>query len=204
MENFIHLFNSGGFVMYPLLILSLITFAIAVERFYYFRNNRKGSKTFFHGVYHAAAAKDWDVVRQLCSEFPSALSRVIEQGMAHDKSEAAMKSAFEDRMSMESISFHRYLDYLSAIVTIAPLLGLLGTVTGMIQTFSVLDNGGGAAAITGGVGEALVATASGLCVAIIAFCFYTYFDHQLDTLVTDTERLCSTVLGAKKESWDEA
>ncbi len=204
MENFIHLFNSGGFVMYPLLILSLITLAIAVERFYYFRNNRKGSKTFFHGVYHAAAAKDWDVVRQLCSEFPSALSRVIEQGMAHDQSEAAMKSAFEDRMSMESISFHRYLDYLSAIVTIAPLLGLLGTVTGMIQTFSVLDNGGGAAAITGGVGEALVATASGLCVAIIAFCFYTYFDHQLDTLVTDTERLCSTVIGAKKESWDEA
>ena len=204
MENFIHLFNSGGFVMYPLLILSLITLAIAVERFYYFRNNRKGSKTFFHGVYHAAASKDWDVVRQLCSEFPSALSRVIEQGMAHDKSEAAMKSAFENRMSMESISFHRYLDYLSAIVTIAPLLGLLGTVTGMIQTFSVLDSGGGAGAITGGVGEALVATASGLCVAIIAFCFYTYFDHQLDTLVTDTERLCSTVLGAKKESWDEA
>ena len=204
MENFIHLFNSGGFVMYPLLILSLITLAIAVERFYFYRNNRKGSKTFFHGVYHAAAAKDWDVVRQLCTEFPSALSRVIANGMAHDTSEAAMKSAFEDRMSMESISFHRYLDYLSAIVTIAPLLGLLGTVTGMIQTFSVLDNGGGAAAITGGVGEALVATASGLCVAIIAFCFYTYFDHQLDTLVTDTERLCSTVLGAKKESWDQA
>ena len=204
MENFIHLFNSGGFVMYPLLILSLITLAIAVERFYFYRNNRKGSKTFFHGVYHAAAAKDWDVVRQLCTEFPSALSRVIANGMAHDTSEASMKSAFEDRMSMESISFHRYLDYLSAIVTIAPLLGLLGTVTGMIQTFSVLDNGGGAAAITGGVGEALVATASGLCVAIIAFCFYTYFDHQLDTLVTDTERLCSTVIGAKKESWDEA
>ena len=204
MENFIHLFNSGGFVMYPLLILSLITLAIAFERFYYFRNNRKGSKTFFHGVYHAAAAKDWDVVRQLCSEFPSALSRIIASGMEHDKSEASMKSAFEDRMSMESISFHRYLDYLSAIVTIAPLLGLLGTVTGMIQTFSVLDSGGGAGAITGGVGEALVATASGLCVAIIAFCFYTYFDHQLDTLVTDTERLCSTVLGAKKESWDEA
>ena len=204
MENFIHLFNSGGFVMYPLLILSLITLAIAVERFYFYRNNRKGPKTFFHGVYHAAAAKDWDVVRQLCTEFPSALSRVIANGMAHDTSEASMKSAFEDRMSMESISFHRYLDYLSAIVTIAPLLGLLGTVTGMIQTFSVLDNGGGAAAITGGVGEALVATASGLCVAIIAFCFYTYFDHQLDTLVTDTERLCSTVLGAKKESWDQA
>ncbi len=202
MEKFLHIFNSGGFVMYPLLVLSLITLAIAVERFYYYRNNRKGSKAFFHGVYHAAAANDWAVVRRLCTEFPSALSRVIEQGMIHDKSEALMKSAFEDRMTMESISFRRYLDYLSAIVTIAPLLGLLGTVTGMIETFNVLDSSG-AAAITGGVGEALIATASGLCVAIIAFCFYTYFDHQLDTLVTDTERLCSTVIGAKKESWDE-
>ena len=113
-----------------------------------------------------------------------------------------MKNAFSDRMSMESINFRRYLDYLSAIVTIAPLLGLLGTVTGMIQTFSVLDAGGGASAITGGVGEALVATASGLCVAIIAFCVYTYFSHQLDTIVTDTERLCATIVTAKKESWD--
>lgn len=204
MENFIHLFNSGGCVMYPLLLLSVITLAIAVERFSYYRTNRRGSKAFFHGVYHAAAQKDWAVVRQLCQEFPSALSRVIASGMENDSSERAMKAAFEDRMEMESINFHRYLDYLSAVVTISPLLGLLGTVTGMIQTFGVLDSGGGAAAITGGVGEALVATATGLCVAIIAFCFYTYFSHQLDTLVTDTERLCSTVIGAKRESWDKA
>lgn len=204
MENFIHLFNSGGFVMYPLLLLSVITLAIAVERFSYYRTNRRGSKAFFHGVCHAAAQKDWSVVRQLCQEFPSALSRVIASGMENDSSERAMKAAFEDRMEMESINFHRYLDYLSAVVTISPLLGLLGTVTGMIQTFGVLDSGGGAAAITGGVGEALVATATGLCVAIIAFCFYTYFSHQLDTLVTDTERLCSTVIGAKRESWDKA
>ena len=201
MENFIHLFNSGGFVMYPLLLLSVITLAIAVERFSYYRTNRRGSKTFFHGVYHAAAQKDWSVVRQLCQEFPSALSRVIASGMENDSSERAMKDAFEDRMEMESINFHRYLDYLSAVVTISPLLGLLGTVTGMIQTFSVLDAGGGAAAITGGVGEALVATATGLCVAIIAFCVYTYFSHQLDAIVTDTERLCTTIVTAKKESW---
>ena len=89
-------------------------------------------------------------------------------------------------------------------MTIAPLLGLLGTVTGMIQTFSVLDGGGGASAIAGGVGEALVATATGLCVAILAFCFYTYFSHQLDTMVTDTEGLCQTVINAKRESWETA
>lgn len=201
-ESAVHLFHSGGFVMYPLLILSLITLAIAVERFYYYRINRKGSRVFFQGVYHAAVQKDFDTVGKLCKEFPSAIARIIESGMENASTETSMKGSFSDRMSMEAINFRRYLDYLSAIVTIAPLLGLLGTVTGMIQTFSVLDAGGGAAAITGGVGEALVATASGLCVAIIAFCVYTYFSHQLDTIVTDTERLCATIVTAKKESWD--
>ena len=146
-ESAVHLFHSGGLVMYPLLILSLITLAIAVERFYYYRINRKGSRVFFHGVYHAAMQKDFDTVGKLCKEFPSAISRIIESGMENASTETSMKGAFSDRMSMESINFRRYLDYLSAIVTIAPLLGLLGTVTGMIQTFSVLDAGGGAAAI---------------------------------------------------------
>ena len=199
-ESAVHLFHSGGLVMYPLL-LSLITIAIAVERFYYYRINRKGSRVFFQGVYHAAMQKDWSTITKLVQEFPSAISRIVESGMENAGTEASMKGAFADRMSMEAINFRRYLDYLSAIVTIAPLLGLLGTVTGMIQTFSVLDAGGGAAAITGGVGEALVATATGLCVAIIAFCVYTYFSHQLDAIVTDTERLCTTIVTAKKESW---
>ena len=69
----------------------------------------------------------------------------------------------------------------------------------MISTFSVLDNGAGASAISGGVGEALVATATGLCVAILAFCVYTYFSHQLDTIVTDTERVCLDVMQPKKQ-----
>ena len=77
----------------------------------------------------------------------------------------------------------------------------MGTVTGMISSFSVLDSGAGATAISGGVGEALVATATGLCVAIIAFAVYTFFTHQLDTIVADTERLCITVVNAKKSGW---
>ena len=154
-ESAVHLFHSGGLVMYPLLILSLITLAIAVERFYYYRINRKGSHVFFHGVYHATMQKDWSTITKLVQEFPSAISRIIESGMENASTETSMKGSFSDRMSMESINFRRYLDYLSAIVTIAPLLGLLGTVTGMIQTFSVLDNGGGAAASQAAAASAL-------------------------------------------------
>lgn len=121
-------------------------------------------------------------------------------GLSHGGDMKGMKIAFHEQMSVEAVGFKRYLDYLSAIVTISPLLGLLGTVTGMISTFSVLDNGAGASAVTGGVGEALVATATGLCVAILAFCVYTYFSHQLDTLVTDTEKVCMTVMQARKNA----
>ena len=77
-------------------------------------------------------------------------------------------------MGVDAVGFRKYMDYLSATVTISPLLGLLGTVTGMIGSFSILDPVRGASAITGGVGEALIATASGLCVAIMAFIVYTY------------------------------
>lgn len=202
MENLIHLFQSGGFVMYPLLLLSLITLAIAAERFYYYRVNRRGSQAFFHGIRNAVSGQDWAAAKDLCATYATAPSRIIESGLTHDTSETSMKTAFEERMTMESIAFHRYLDYLSAIVTISPLLGLLGTVTGMIQTFNVLDAGGGAAAITGGIGEALIATAAGLCVAIMAFCVYTYFSHQVDTVVTDMEALCQSVIGAKREGWE--
>ena len=194
----LQLFHSGGLVMYPLLLLSIFTLAIAIERFGYYRVNRKGSKEFCAGVSRAARDREWDRADEFCQKFPTAMSRIVANGLKQGSDENKMKTAFHEQMHVEALGFHRSLDYLSAIVTIAPLLGLLGTVTGMISTFSVLDNGAGASAITGGVGEALVATATGLCVAILAFCVYTYFSHQLDAIVTDTERVCIDVMQARK------
>ena len=185
----IQLLESGGPVMIPLFILSVITIAIAIERGIYYKRNRKKSQSFFSHIEGAAKSGDWKVAEEVCEHSRTAISRII------------AASAFSEQMALESAAFQRYLDYLSAIVTVAPLLGLLGTVTGMITTFSVLDGGMGASAITGGVGEALVATATGLCVAIIAFAVYTFFTHQLDTIVSDTERLCITVVMGKKKSW---
>ncbi len=196
----IQLLESGGPVMIPLFILSVITIAIGIERAIYYHRNRKKSRLFFEHIEGAVKSGDWKMAAEVCNHSKTAVSRIIAAGLG-ENDEQSVKGALEEQMTIEAAGFNRYLDYLSAIVTVAPLLGLLGTVTGMISTFSVLDGGMGASAITGGVGEALVATATGLCVAIIAFAVYIFFSHQLDTIVGDTERLCITVVNGKKKSW---
>ena len=197
-----HLFVSGGLVMYPLLLLSLITVTIAIERRYYFKHNTQGIRGFIHGVYHSIKVEDWDTVDELCRQYPMALSRVVQAGLRDTKSERRVKDGFMEQMTMEMSSFKQYLDYLSAIVTVAPLLRLLGTVTGMIGTFGALDAGGGAAAVTGGIGEALIATASGLCVAIIAFAVYTFYNHKLDHFIVNSEKTCLMVVNNLKREWE--
>ena len=208
-SSFLHWFNAGGPVMYPLLLMSVVTVAIAVERFFYFAANQRELRRLEGELRQAAGERER--AQEVCAVSPAAVGRVLSAGLLREKG-AAMKEGFCEQMAFESAGFQRHLEYLSAIVTCAPLLGLLGTVTGMIHTFSVLDNGGGASAITGGVGEALIATASGLCIAIVAFCVYTYFDHQLNGILHELERLCNLLLrggtGAEaalvKESWEQA
>ena len=90
------------------------------------------------------------------------------------------------------------LDYLSIIVTMSPLLGLLGTIVGMIGAFSIFNLEAGAPiAITGGIGEALIATAAGLCVAILSLCVHSYFNHRLDNIITNMEQCFSALLEAE-------
>ncbi|ETS93301.1 MULTISPECIES: MotA/TolQ/ExbB proton channel family protein [Veillonella] len=204
MENLnyvIHLFHSGGYVMYPLLFLSLMVIAIAVERAFYYR--KYAGKTFVvcHAVNELSRLQRWDEIEKVIQENPSIASRVAQAGLMNDKDEAGMKTAFGDQMGVDAVGFKKYMDYLSATVTISPLLGLLGTVTGMIGSFSILDSGAGASAITGGVGEALIATASGLCVAIMAFIVYTFFSHRLDSIINQIETMCVNIITAKREGW---
>ena len=156
-----------------------------------------------HAVNEFAKLQRWDEIDKVIKENPSIASRIAEAGLKNDSSEEAMKTAFADQMGVDAVGFRKYMDYLSATVTISPLLGLLGTVTGMIGSFSILDSGAGASAITGGVGEALIATASGLCVAIMAFIVYTIFSHRLDSIINQIENMCVNIVTAKREGWKQ-
>ena len=91
------------------------------------------------------------------------------------------------------------LSYLSVITTLAPLLGLLGTIVGMITTFSIFNiQAGQPMAITGGIGEALIATASGLCVAILSLCVHSYLSHKMNNIITNMEQ-CFSALSETKQ-----
>ena len=195
----VHWFVSGGPVMYPLLLLSLISVAIAVERFHYFNIRCKGFRKMLIGVEHAVRCNHWETIAECCE-----CSSCFEEGLNSGRTELEIRNILNERMSIEMAGFKKYLDYLSAIVTIAPLLGLLGTVTGMISTFGVLGAGGGVSSVTGGVGEALIATATGLCVALTAFVFYTYFSHRIDSIVNAMEKVCILIVYERKKWWSES
>lgn len=108
MENLnyvIHLFHSGGYVMYPLLLLSFMVIAIAAERAFFYR--KYAGKTFVvtHAVNEFAKLQRWDEIDKVIKENPSIASRIAEAGLKNDSSEEAMKTAFADQMGVDAVGF---------------------------------------------------------------------------------------------------
>lgn len=195
--NFVELFNKGGLVMYPLLLCSLFVVAIAVERFRYYRSADTELDKLLAALKPKLKIQDWSGAAEICSATKGAVSQVLLAGLARMKNSGKLESTLENAAQLEAANLRRNLGYLDTIVTLSPLLGLLGTVVGMIQSFSVFNvKSGQPMAITGGVGEALVATAAGLCVAVLALLVHSYYSHRLDAVVTDMEQACSVFLNS--------
>lgn len=206
LQNGAALFQKGGFVMYPLLACSLFVVAVAVERFGYFRRAQGNGAAVVAVLERKLAAGDWEGTARMCAEGPGAVAEVLTEGLRHlARGRNGLENTLDGAASLAAARLRTRLDYLDTIVTLAPLLGLLGTVIGMINSFSVLNiRAGQPQAVTGGVGEALVATATGLCVAILAMIIHSYFKHWLDAIVTEMEQACAYLLrAADRRSGDE-
>lgn len=193
----ISFFNKGGLVMYPLLICSFISVVILFERISTYGKARSNMAMLTAQVPELAKARNWKGLSELCQEVGGAPAEVIQRAAQQPGDHTQQVSAVAGAAESIAGRLRAYLNYLETIVTLAPLLGLLGTVTGMIGSFSVLSvSEGQPFAITGGVGEALIATASGLCVAILALVIHTYLSQQQDYLITDIEEVSSIYLTA--------
>ncbi len=193
-------FYKGGPVMYLILACSFLVAAIGAERFLYYKKMDTDMEGFTARLTPLLERGDWETAYELCRETDGVAAAVAGKGIHYVlRGCANMESVLEGEAALAVARLRTNLSHLDTVVTIAPLLGLLGTVVGMISSFSVMNiKSGQPQAITGGVGEALIATASGLCVATLAMIIYSYFNHRLDALITDIERICVLLLGQMK------
>lgn len=187
--------------MYILLACSLLTAAIAVERCLYYRESAGSTEPFLNKLKPLVEKKRLGEAVQYCEQTKGIIGRLALQGIKTYQRAGNLENALEGEAAIAAARLREHLNYLSAVVTLAPLLGLLGTVIGMINSFSVLNvKAGQPMAITGGVGEALVATAAGLTVAIIAMAAHTYFAHRVDKIITDMEQVSTIIINSLTSS----
>ena len=204
MENMWDLFQKGGPVMYVLLACSIAVAVIAIERFRFYRQAGKGASDFVAKLPGLLQGSSLQQAAEACRVENTAPAYIAELGIraaaAGDDLTLALDTAYAD-MAMR---LRERLNYLSMIVTMAPLLGLLGTISGMIESFSIFSvRAGEPLAITGGIGEALIATATGLCVAIFALIMHTYFVQRLDEMLAMLDKAAAAVQSSLKRNGED-
>ncbi len=190
----------GGPIMIPLLFCSILALAIIIEKFVSLRIIEFKSDKFMKralGILNSDEERKIDKVLALCEMTSSPPARILRAGIEKKEvGSAEIKEAVGDAGSMEVPHLGRFLMVLGTIVTISPLLGLLGTVRGMIRAFNeiAVAGVGDPGALAGGISEALYTTAFGLGIAIPALVFYNYFTHRTDRLVQKLESFSSEFL----------
>ncbi|MEG6586685.1 MotA/TolQ/ExbB proton channel family protein [Dendrosporobacter sp. 1207_IL3150] len=191
------MFHKGGPVMYLLLLCSLAVVTIAVERFNYYRSMIINPHSFINRLQPLLERQRIAEAIQLCEQTPAVIGQLAAKGLQTYQHGGNIENSLTTTASLAAARMREYLNYLSTIVTLAPLFGLLGTVIGMIGSFSIFNiQSGQPMAITGGVGEALVATAAGLGVAAMALIVHSYFSHRLDSLITDIEQVSGLIINS--------
>ncbi len=185
------LVQAGGWLMIPILICSVISAAICIERFWTLRTNQIAPRNLLAQVWNWIKNNEMDARKLREIRTGSPLGQILAAGIAsHRKGREVMKESIEEVAGHVVHELERFLSTLGTIAAISPLLGLLGTVIGMIKVFSAiqLEGTGNTAVLAGGISEALITTAAGLTVAIPSLFFYRFFQRKVDELVISMEQ----------------
>lgn len=187
----LELFRAGGWVMWPLLLCSIAALAVIGERLWSLQRKLVMPPNLLTQVQQWLARKELNESRLKLLRDGSPLGRVLAAGLVNRMhSRAVIKEAIEDGGRHVAPELERYLRTLGTIAAISPFLGLLGTVLGMIEMFSGIGHRGvgDPTIVANGIAQALVATASGLTVAIPSLMFYRYFRGRAEALLIDMEQ----------------
>jgi biopolymer transport protein ExbB len=193
----------GGFMMYPLLLSALIALTVIFERMYFLNTVYRTPKDTLSAILKSLSQNNLQEAEKLCREKLTPVTSVIATGISHfsnptEEMELAMKNQAEEWMPL----LEKRIDVIDTVITAAPLMGLLGTITGMMGSFQVLSEKGvnEPNAITGGVAEALIATATGLVIALVCLVAYNYLSNRVKTFIYEVESVASKLIEARMAS----
>jgi biopolymer transport protein ExbB len=182
------LFDAGGTIGYLIIGLSVLMVALIVEHLFSLRRTALIPPGLAESIHHHVGLRHFEEARQQCQFQPSFLAYVLAAGLREtDLGYAAVEKALEDAAQEQAARLYRKIEYLSVIGTLAPMLGLLGTVWGMILAFMEFEQKANpqVSELAPGIYKALVTTLQGLCVAIPALAAFAHFRNRIDQLVAD-------------------
>lgn len=202
-RGFVDWFQRGGNFMYPLLLSSIVGIAVIIERFIAIRRATANTRTHVGSVLRALHEEGIDAARTRCRQIGNPASRILYSGLSRVREGPAhVEKAMEASGSIEVAFLQRGLLWLSTVANVTPLLGFLGTVSGMIHAFATIAGADQISArlVAGGIEEALITTEAGLSIAIPVQAFHNYFVGRIDRFITEMEEGSLDLAAALEEA----
>ncbi len=193
-EYMLDLFVSGGPVMYPLLACSIIVMTVIIERIFFWINmDQNRNKALVDEVLHLCRTGDWESIRSRTQGSKDYIIKILVTGILHR--DFSMAKAMESAAAEEIKLMQKYMAVIDTMITVAPLLGIFGTVIGIILSFEVLGTTGieHPQAVTAGIAQALITTAAGLGIAILSVFPYNYFNSRIEKAALDIEKYATSL-----------
>ena len=190
----LEIFKSGGPVMYPLLACSIIVMTVIIERIIFWtRMNMERNQSLVDEVLELCRTGDWESVREKTTGSKDYIIRILVTGILHR--EFSMIRAMESAGAEEIRRMRRYMGVIDTMITVAPLLGIFGTVLGIITSFDILGTTGieHPEAVTAGIAQALLTTATGLGIAILSVFPYNYFNSRIENASLSLEKYATSL-----------
>lgn len=189
-ESFVELLMKGGWLMVPLILLSLVTVFILVDRYFYIKAHDKDDQHFFNKLKELIKEGKIDTALALCSSNDSSEARILAKGITNlGKPVGEIYDQMEKEGKLEVYKYESNLYFLGVIAGIAPMLGFIGTISGVIKIFyniSKADNIS-ISLISGGLYEKLITSGVGLFIGIIAYISYHFLNHKINRMVQKWE-----------------
>lgn len=189
-----HIFDKGGPVMYPLLVCSIIALSVVIERtIFWFRLGLRSQPSLVDDVLEHSRQGDWESIKNKTAHAKDYIIKILVSGILHR--EFSMIKAMEAAAADEIKHMRRFMGVLDTMITVAPLLGIFGTVLGIISSFEALGSAGieHPQEVTIGIAQALITTATGLGIAILSVFPYNYFNARVENTAVQIEKYATSL-----------